>query len=364
MAIYTQYGRYLKAKLFKEMLEVHYDTYMALGLGNPRWDLEGDNKQEMPIASYDTTSLLADDQSINQFYDGALCQFFIEDGGAESLVVNGRPRSGSIAEKCKNLNPPFPCIWSTGDESDFYLLDFDGHKVSQNTFHEYSIKNGNLVDVDGQTICEANFNDANTLIPAGSQYYAELYLRGLNDFVNEGIESPCGLLGVVRADISFVKDIGMNYTGDITQLWYGDRYWEIVNPNDEDIDSYIGVDGQTIYPHHLLITAMINPGQLCSNIEIDQNIVPRQIAIYVKDKDADNKVTYKVGDYHFNFGQYTKANIQGMSTSKPFLNFTLPCTAGSREYPNGDFKFLLHDYIHGTPRVPHSVDRIGYIIGF
>ena len=66
MAIYTQYGRYLKAKQFKEMLEDKYEAYMLFGLGNPKWTDSNEN-QPMPFGPHNTNILLyeTDEGKIN-----------------------------------------------------------------------------------------------------------------------------------------------------------------------------------------------------------------------------------------------------------------------------------------------------------
>jgi hypothetical protein len=60
-------------------------------------------------------------------------------------------------------------------------------------------------------------------------------------------------------------------------------------------------------------------------------------------------------------------NSSGSENTEPtgpgeVLDFTLPVDGD--KYPDGDFKFLLNDYIHGHVREVHSVDRFGYIVGF
>ena len=73
MAIYTQYGRYLKAKQFKEMLEDKYEAYMLFGLGNPKWTDSNEN-QPMPFGPHNTNILLYETSTTNQFYDANVQQ--------------------------------------------------------------------------------------------------------------------------------------------------------------------------------------------------------------------------------------------------------------------------------------------------
>lgn len=420
MAIYTQYGRYQKAKLFKEMLESYGDTYMLLGLGNPYWDLEVKN-QPIPVAPYDT-SHINPNPSIdnNQFLDANVNQYFSNvdytdqesqynvSAKVEQSLTNGAPNetedTGKYLAKCKDLIPPFPCIWHdvNGDQ---------GTLIAEKIIHQNDYQNYYISTSDYQTYTLNTYlgGSAGTIQyptdPYERQFFSELVLRNFahaNCSKPGLIKHPAGLLGCVRCGISFVRDIGTsldtNYVGGVDQFWYGDRYWEVVDPNEDTLESYIN-DTTKIYPHHLLFSATINPRQLfAENLNIDQNLIPREVAIFSKKltytvdgNDIEYEhgpSTYRVGEYIFNFGQYTKKDID--DTSDPqnprglkyetlggetigtnrILNFTFPCTINEQSpsddnsYPAGDFKFILNDYIKGTIRNRHSVDRIGYIVGF
>lgn len=391
MAIYTQYGRYIKAKLFKEMLESAGSTYMLFGIGNGSWDDSTQQVQTMPIASYNTSSLLIDE---SQFKDEHACQYFVgagQDGNgftAASIMntlSNGVPIDDTFIQRCKELIPPFPCVWHYS-ANDYTVMPYTTGEIKQSDYHKHFIlyegSNYNVYKLDPNAISPATpVTQVGTVSIQGladqyKQYFAELYLRGLAIKNNPGYLAPVGLLGAVKCGVSFVKDIGSveNYTGNANQFWYGDRYWEIVDPLDSNVDNYINPIsdsdnstskvGQDYYPHHLLVTATINPRQLCKTLAIDQFIIPRQIAICTKPTpSSEDKAVYSVDEYMFNFGQLNTAFTEGKSN---VLNFTLPCTVGGNTYPNGDFKFVLHDYIHGTDRNKnvHTVNRFGYVIGF
>ena len=399
MAIYTQYGRYQKAKLFKEMLESEGDTYMLLGLGNPYWDL--DNKdQSIPVAPYDTSQINPDPPvNNNQFLDENVNQYFSKIGyNPIPTVINGELQEDTHASVCKDLVPPFPCIWQNYDGSNERLLpkvntpgDIDGNYILQNDYQNYYIES--LDNFTNFRLHTYTNDDPGTIYwPSDNyerQFFSELVLRGYAQSACSNpslVKHPAGLLGAVKVSISFVKDIGTtldNTDNSIDQFWYGDRYWEVVDPNEDTLESYIN-DTTKIYPHHLLFSATINPRQLfAGNLNIDQNIIPRQIALYSKKLiptvDGNDVVyehgpnSYRVGDYVFNFGQYTISDINDIISADAqakILNFTFPCSlntssrSDSNSYPQGDFKFILNDYIKGTIRNRHSVDRIGYIIGF
>lgn len=399
MAIYTQYGRFIKAKLFKEELESQGDTYMLLGLGNPFWD-DSNSGQSIPVAPYDTSIINPNNQvNNNQFLDSNLSQYFYlnDDQSPTPTMLGGEVQSGTdigkYIERCKDLLPPFPCLWKNYNNNKIIFeigQQPSQDNVTQNNYENYYIEpaSSNLYLYNSnQYVANIDFN---TLEDDKKQFYAELFLRGLSKAA--GLKHPIGLLGAVKCDISFVRDIGSdvsNYTGEITQFWYGDRYWEIVDPNEEDLDSYLNED-RKVYPHHLLFSATINPRQLCSyNLLVDQSLIPRQIALYTTKKFAPTIIdddppylartvsaptSFRVDEWLFNFGQYSQTEINSIKNNNenPFhdkiLNFTLPCTVGDQQStyttPDGDFKFILNDYIKGSIRQPHSVDRIGYIVGF
>lgn len=378
MAIYTNYGRFLKAKLFKEMLQEQGDTYMLLGLGNPKWDVS-DSGQQIPIAPYNTSIISHGSLSDNQFYDDHLCAAFtyLNDGvsAVENSLLNSNidstTTSGSYLDKCKKLNPPFPCFWNYGEpitinDTTIPSTNYGSHYIIKNGTN-YILKNSSIID-QPVTIPSIDKIDA--------QYFAELYLRG-KALELDGVKAPVGLLGAVKCSIDFVKDIGStddNYEGLANQFWYGDRYWEIVNPDESDLDNYISDDivSQDIYPHHLVFTATLNPRTLCSELAIDKCIVPRQIMICTRKKPdsstgIQNLNKYRAYENYFNFGQYTESDWNAISDDEnKKLCFTLPCTAGEANnvFPSGDFKIILNDYIRGQVRNDHSVDRFGYVIGF
>lgn len=381
MAIYTNYGRYLKAKLFKEMLESQGDTYMLFGLGNPKWDDDSNIVQSITIAPYNTSIMTVGDVGSNQFYDNAVQCYFNIDGTSLPLqsISDSSPDTstteGLYLDKCKNLIPPFPCIW----KYDTTTKVINSPEVLQHEYGQYYIKYVTsdyvLYKVVNTPPSPAEFPIQVPTDDLEKQYFAELYLRG--KAIDKGIKTPVGLLGAVKCDISFVKDIGTEadnlYTGGINQFWYGDRYWQIVNPDDSDLDNYINDDpvgdraNQEIYPHHLIFTATVNPRVLCAELAIDKYIVPRQIAIYTRRVTGNNhrKNYYRVDENIFNFGQYaTPENLASAApTGGEFLDFTLPCTVDGRSY-GGDFRFILNDYIRGQIRDDHSVDRFGYVVGF
>lgn len=417
MAIYTQYGRYQKAKLFKEMLESAGDTYMLLGLGNPYWDRD-ELEQSIPVAPYDT-SMINPDPSVNgnQFLDEHINQYFSNTDYAnppinisaniEQSLINGVPnseqdptQSGKYLNICKDLIPPFPCIWQNYNytagiiDSQQFAINLDNYQNyyidSRNNFTKFYLKDYNDIVEEELQFPTDNYE---------RQFFSELVLRGYARNLGQGdnnlkyyVKHPAGLFGAVKVGISFVKDIGTSldnstYNGYVDQFWYGDRYWEVVDPNEDTLESYIDGDTNKIYPHHLLFSATINPRQLFTgNLNVDQNLIPRQIALYSKKATPINVVNntvvysngpnvYRVGDYVFNFGQYTNSDIANLTSSGQYdsthiLNFTFPCStdnenrSDANSYPQGDFKFILNDYIKGTVRNRHSVDRVAYIVGF
>lgn len=410
MAIYTNYGRYIKAKQFKEALESQGDTYMLFGMGNPQWDSSSAD-QDIPIAPYNT-SIISDTTANNQFTDDTANLFFnnsinipIQALSNGSPITNPTNEVAKYIDLCKNNIPPFPCIFkpSTGDGENVLVSKNSTITVNQSTYQNYYIvKENNSYIIKDYTAT----NHEEIILPPddslSAQYFSEAYIRGiaLNNHISK---PPVGLIGAVKCNVELVKDIGGEgsslYTGGIDQFWYGDRYWQTVDPNENiginESGSYIESDdssNQEVYPHHLIFTSTVNPRTLCSELFIDQHLVPRQIAIYTKERKPlirndggddyivystedgkinisyeENPLYYRAYENVFNFGQYKDGEI----TTSPIgevLNFTIKCdctlTSGSYITPNGEFKYVLNDYIRGQVRERHSIDRFGYIIGF
>ena len=416
MAIYTQYGRYLKAKQFKEMLEDKYEAYMLFGLGNPKWTDSNEN-QPMPFGPHNTNILLYETSTANQFYDANVQQYFTDGDITEQFVSYSKPNT-EYARKVAELLPVFPAIWykyeppkdqETQPQTDMFTISNDVD-IDLMQYQKYYIKHNG----DNFRLYKINDNPDginNVTIPStqiAKMYFAELYLRGLA--IENHIMAPVGLLGAIKCNLSLVRDLGIDeskYTGLQSQFWYGDRYWEIVNPNDTSLEDYIKYKDESgnlstsgvaeYYPTHLLFTSMINPRNLCDDLNIDNCIAPQQLAIYIRKKHyntdtnayENGKPYYRVdGNNIFNFGQYTAESIKDYNIKydqvarayklsnkgkqldeKYIFNFTLPDKNHKYNYDDpslndGEFKLLLHDYIKGQIRENHSIEKIGYIVGF
>ena len=417
MAIYTQYGRYLKAKQFKEMLEDKYEAYMLFGLGNPKWTDSNEN-QPMPFGPHNTNILLYETSTTNQFYDANVQQYFTDGNTTEQFVSYSKPIT-EYARKVAELLPVFPAIWykyeppkdqETQPQTDMFTISNDVD-IDLMQYQKYYIKHNG----DNFRLYKINDNPDginNVTIPStpiAKMYFAELYLRGLA--IENHIMAPVGLLGAIKCNLSLVRDLGVDeskYTGLQSQFWYGDRYWEIVNPNDTSLEDYIKYKDESgnlsasgvaeYYPTHLLFTSMINPRNLCDDLNIDNCIAPQQLAIYIRKKHyntdtnayENGKPYYRVdGNNIFNFGQYTADSIKDYNikyiqaarayqlqctdnkplNEKYIFNFTLPDENHKYNYDDpklndGEFKLLLHDYIKGQIRENHSIEKIGYIVGF
>ena len=414
MAIYTQYGRYLKAKQFKEMLEDKYEAYMLFGLGNPKWTDSNEN-QPMPFGPHNTNILLYETSTANQFYDANVQQYFTDGDTTEQFVSYSKPIT-EYARKVAELLPVFPAIWykyeppkdqETQPQTDMFTISNDVD-IDLMQYQKYYIKHngGNFLlhKIGGTSDNEVDIPST----PIAKMYFAELYLRGLA--IENHIMAPVGLLGAIKCNLSLVRDLGIDeskYTGLQSQFWYGDRYWEIVNPNDTSLEDYIKYKDESgnlsasgvaeYYPTHLLFTSMINPRNLCDDLNIDNGIAPQQLAIYIRKKHyntdtnayENGKPYYRVdGNNIFNFGQYTADSIKDYNIEynsaarayklsnkgkqldeKYIFNFTLPDENHKYNYDDpklndGEFKLLLHDYIKGQIRENHSIEKIGYIVGF
>ena len=416
MAIYTQYGRYLKAKQFKEMLEDKYEAYMLFGLGNPKWTDSSEN-QPMPFGPHNTNILLYETSTANQFYDANVQQYFTDGDITEQFVSYSKPNT-EYARKVAELLPVFPAIWykyeppkdqETQPQTDMFTISNDVD-IDLMQYQKYYIKhtggNFRLYKINDNPDGINNVTIPST--PIAKMYFAELYLRGLA--IENHIMAPVGLLGAIKCNLSLVRDLGIDeskYTGLQSQFWYGDRYWEIVNPNDTSLEDYIKYKDESgnlstsgvaeYYPTHLLFTSMINPRNLCDDLNIDNCIAPQQLAIYIRKKHyntdtntyENGKPYYRVdGNNIFNFGQYTADSIKDYNIKydqvarayklsnkgkqldeKYIFNFTLPDENHKYNYDDpslndGEFKLLLHDYIKGQIRENHSIEKIGYIVGF
>ena len=397
MAIYTNYARYLKAKWFKEYLSAADvgDTYMVFGMGNPYWDaVNEESTQSMPVAPYNTTTLtIPTSTADNQFYDNTIQQYMLSKTAVDQTVIDGTAATDSLINYTGNFVPAFPCIWhsSAGDGPHLFpskqdIASSPLNDITQNNYQNYYIWNNKLYSTSDTT--GRDIDSISSLTNQELCYYSELCLRGkaLNltgTYLPSTLKTPVGLLGAVRCSIEFVRDAGPKgeyIEGTSEYFWYGDRYWQIVKDSDAKDDN---ITSSTELPHHLMFLSMVNPRDLCSELDLDQNLVPRQIAIYTRKRTSGRGPRfYRVEENIFNFGQYSrselgpevfadpselKVDIPATDRKGTLLNFTLPhlaSGASDKTWPAGEFKFVLHDYIRGANRNAHTSDRFGYVVGF
>jgi hypothetical protein len=389
MAIYTNYGRYLKAREFKEILDgENNETYMLFGIGNHLWD----SQSEIPIAPYNTSIITDNTVTNNQFDDQHVNQYFMKGNSVNQTLTNGMPQHGSLADISAEYLPPFPCIWQLYDTNDVLISQDDGapEDIKRDQFHRFYITSNEdtytwyKIGDDNASVADIGTTGPITKMPA-AQYFSELVLRGnalehnklyLNDNTKACV--PVGLLGAVRCTVDFVRDIGTdedgNYRGLSRQFFYGDRYWEIISPDEK-------LGQGNILPHHLIITSTINPRNMQEVLKLDQNIIPRQIAIYTRKKKIvgsdikDGKTFYRVHQNLFNFGQYEQTDFKPENqwpSNGEILNFAPAYYTGDdddrvlhQDDIDDRFNLLLVDYIKGSVRVDkHAIDRFGYVIGF
>ncbi len=389
MAIYTNYGRYLKAKQFKELLQNQGDTYMLFGLGNPQWDNldENNGAQELPIAAYNTDIMTSGNNAENQFYDNNAYQYFqyLSDGTlkTECAITKGEPNAiyndgwvsdeshsttntGAYMYKCRRIIPPFPCIWKYGSS---HILD----NIPQDEYEKYYIEKAEGVNgyrIKGTGSLDGNQINKPSETSLAIQYFTEMYIRG--KALKNNLKAPVGLIGAIKCNIDFVKDIGdessNSYIGNIDQFWYGDRYWQIVRPDDEDLDNYIRdntnnprealLNNQEIYPHHIIFTATVNPRNLCEELGIDQYLVPRQIGIFTRRRSSpedEGQICYRAYENIFNFGQYSfdelydPTDVNHTRTPKDSVRTFLSSLPGEEGRSGELLDFTLPVKIDGLP---------------
>ena len=174
MAIYTQYGRYLKAKQFKEMLEDKYEAYMLFGLGNPKWTDSNEN-QPMPFGPHNTNILLYETSTANQFYDANVQQYFTDKTKSEQFVSYSKPIT-EYSRKVAELLPVFPAIWykyeppkdqETKPQNDMFTIS-NNINIDLMEYQKYYIKhngdNFRLYKINDKTTRTKNKNIPTTQI--------------------------------------------------------------------------------------------------------------------------------------------------------------------------------------------------------
>lgn len=196
-----------------------------------------------------------------------------------------------------------------------------------------SLVNGNLQD----------FSAFEGDLPIFPVYYpGSTYSESETSFLNhsgwnlDGYE-PKGLLGFLRAYVSYVSPYREGMDDSLGTFLYGGSKWVYVE--------------ESSFPTNVFVSALIPfPGQsFISDYDIDIGLKVRQISVF---RCPDRLVSNFEGQ---NLLRYDQSSIFEEVPSAPVSLVDPP------HFYSG---MLINDYVLTQPRVMNQVDRFGYLIGF
>lgn len=401
MGIYTDYGRFMKAREFKNWCNNGAGIWFGFGTGSPRWDYEvlvnsSSSKPNVPTSSpaaytplykwyaqYKDPSweggsqILQDPETV--FLDGsAIIETEEEPDPMPTAKTSTElynewdtfPSNGLSPAICKlgpgSLTPPH----ITFSDVSFYMWEKEYADPDSGTSSELypspsipPFPVSYLSDWNTYHNPMSAYNSSPS-IPSDPELYKQ-YAYDLHFFQVMNTTVPLGFLSLIQGKALFVEPIDDTEVQDSLKTFkYGKHYWRIVP--DTDITAYK-------LPHHILLTVSVFPNELINDTIAERYLLVRQVSV-------------------FKFPDYLKTELGLDSVSVPRANQVIRADRLNMLYPgatpvsgkanipfncnnplepnplnpNGDetVEMLVNDFMTGRKRDVQQTDRYGYIIGF
>ena len=321
MGIYSDYGRFMKARQFKEWCTSGAGIWFGFGLGSPRWDdfvsltdssgasvlksfvppsapaaytsvyrwfrseknippeLEGDDllsESEMSLLdrSFGNPSI-DDDPSNPPFYpsdDDIRERFYLDHVGVPE------PSGGLVPSICEltNFDSRNP-NYSNFNISSHNLDNLEGSYYPSKSIPPFTVS----YKKDWEDICNkisssnidfSHMDDLSHYIPTDpSEYEAYSYARHVYTDGGFRFNPPLGLLSFIQGKAKFVVPVEESEAGTQATFKYGSHFWKIVSDNDVS---------STNLPHHILLTVNVFPNELSGDSISEQTLMVRQVSVF------------------------------------------------------------------------------------
>ena len=358
MGIFSDIGRYFKAREFKTYMESGGGTWLAFGIGSSNWDYfvkdaNGNSVLNVPVSTprscASVKSWIAKDRDISD---------------VSQLILNPNERifldTSYISEG--TTVPEYNQIPSTLEEKDvpsqLYLSEFsssaqilkrnydsiepstpddEARMIKNPTFPQCymrDFKSGDDWLIDFDVDPDVTPNDHSLYNTWAKSVLAK------ESFTNK---NPLGFLSIVKAAIRFVIPTD-EPVDNINIFMYGSQKWKMLNDQ----------DAEKINAHHILITCLVFPGDLHEKEVVEKEMTVRQVQVYHFNQIEG--VTHSDG---------TKLNIHSIKNKDCYfksLNTTFP--SGSKVILESQMELLINDFMPQRIRKVNQSDRYGFIIGF
>lgn len=393
MGMYTDYGRFMKARQFKNWCNSGAGIWFGFGMGSPRWDYEvlvdsTRSKPNVPTSSPSAFTPLYkwfatyknpewESPSIGDLADQ---EYTLLDGSAiieteevptptPYIKTNDELREEALTFPDENLSPSMSVfynrmgipyirkyLWdpSYKDEptevypSPFippfpvsYYNDWISHLESMGTGY------------DPESV---------PTVPSDpSEYENYSYAKYFHDVYNRNVY--LGFLSFIQGKAYFVEPIeDTEVQESIKTFKYGKHYWRIV----PDADINYGK-----LPHHILLTATVFPNELINDTIAERYLLVRQVSVFkfpdylasqwgLNDETVPRSRQVVRADTLKFVPEKSDIPVLGEKTV-PF-NCVNPLDPNDTDNPTAEM--LINDFMTGRQRDIQQTDRYGYIIGF
>lgn len=422
MGIYSDYGRFMKARQFKEWCNSGAGIWFGFGLGSPRWDdvitYSDDNNNTVlkafvppssPAAFTSVYRWFRSEKGIPQEAEGddllsesemsLLDRSFgnpsiegdvsnppyypSDDDIRESFYLDGiglpEPNSGLVPSICKLGQ------FDTQDYSHFNLSSHNLDNIESNYYPSLSIPPFSVAyEKDWMDICNkiagsnldfSHMEDLSNHIPSDPEEY-EAYSYAKHVYTDGGFKfnPPLGLLSFIQGTAKFVVPVEESEAGMQATFKYGSHYWKVVSDNDIS---------RITLPHHILLTVNVFPNELSGDSISEQTLTVRQVSVFkfplglkpIGNGRAERVFRRNIID--FVHGKYTGGSdlIERNNGTISVVHIPFNCedplnpdpvdeNTGNPDNNNSTIELLINDFMTARKRVVQQTDRYGYIIGF
>ena len=407
MGIYTEYGRFVKARQFKEWCNAGAGIWFGFGIGSPEWDniitdnsiTDSRDRPNTPPSSPNLYSPLyrwftsyKEDQGdtppatlapqelslIDRSYWG------IVDGSwpdNNTIINNPSTPTDSYAPSLGFYSSDTPEFFHyTNRKEDDYTLLFPQVPVFPQAYENDWVGDGKPIDVYQSTSSfdpDVEPNDSSQYESFAYNYH--IYYSGSN-YSNSLFGAPLGFMSFIQGSAHFViplEDGEVDSPIDnIRRFKYGNHYWRVLQ--DSDIESSMG---DIHLPHHILLTVSVFPNDIARSSLVEMQLPIRQVSVFkfpdslitplgldvsplprgnqVIRRDSLNMVYHQLN----NDNSITPSPDDPSSQRKgiPFHAFT-PMNPNNSEAPT--IEMIINDFMTARRRDVQQTDRYGYIIGF
>ena len=360
MGIFSDVGRFFKAREFKKYMESEGGAWMAFGIGSENWDYFVKDKtnnsvMNIPVATPRSSSSMkewiAKDRGIldvSQLILNPNERIFLD----TSYIKENEtiPDYEQIPDRLDQKDIPRKLyLTESSAAADFTTIDYDNIEVETDEQKIKSIKNPtfpqcyirDFKDDNGEWLIDFNV-DRKTKPSDHTLYHRWAKSILVKDSITN--KNPLGFLSLVRAYVKFVTPSD-EAEDNISVFMYGAHKWKTIS--DEEAEK--------INAHHILITCTVFPRDLHDDEIVESEMNVRQVQVYHL-----NKVE---GLTHS--GDTKLDNIRSVRNINCYfksLETTFP--EGSIVINDNKIELLINDFMSQRIRKVNQSDRYGFIIGF